>query len=250
MGTFDHMPVNGRDWDRHVVAAEELARTVGFRRIRDRIVALANPDPDDVVVDIGAGTGLLSLALAPRVRTVWAVDISPAMSDYLRVKAASASLSNLNDVTATAVSLPLVDGVASLVVSNYCYHHLRDEDKERALAEAFRILRPGGRLVIADMMFGVQLGDRRTRRLILSKIKSVLRRGPAGLWRVLKNAARLLTGRWEQPATADWWQEALRRAGFRDVELQVLEHEGGIAVARRPEGSALPSRRDLAAVAA
>jgi hypothetical protein len=100
------------------------------------------------------------------------------------------------------------------------------------------------------MMFGVQLGDRRTRRLILSKIKSVLRRGPAGLWRVLKNAARLLTGRWEQPATADWWQEALRRAGFRDVELQVLEHEGGIAVARRPEGSALPSRRDLAAVAA
>jgi SAM-dependent methyltransferase len=242
--------MNGRDWDRHVVAAEELARSVGFRRIRDRIVALAKPGPDVVVVDVGAGTGLLSLALAPWVRTVWAVDISPAMSDYLRVKAASGGLSNVTGVTATAVSLPLVDGAASLVVSNYCYHHLRDDDKERALAEAFRVLRPGGRIAIGDMMFIVQLGDRRSRRVILSKIRTMMRRGPGGLWRVLKNAARLLTGRWEQPATADWWQDALRRAGFRDVELQVLEHEGGIAVARRPAGSASRSRGDLSAVAA
>jgi 2-polyprenyl-3-methyl-5-hydroxy-6-metoxy-1,4-benzoquinol methylase len=83
-----------KDWNQHVRQTEDLARTLGFRRLRDRIVALAEPQPDDVVVDVGAGTGLLSLALAPRVRRVWGIDISPAMMEYLRVKAASAPASS------------------------------------------------------------------------------------------------------------------------------------------------------------
>jgi ubiquinone/menaquinone biosynthesis C-methylase UbiE len=239
-----------KDWDRHVVAAEDLARSPAFRSIRDRIVALAEPRPDDAVVDVGAGTGLLSLTLAPQVRTVWAVDISPAMSSYLGAKAASGELENVNGVTASAVSLPIVDGAATLVVSNYCYHHLRDDDKERALSEAFRVLGPGGRIVIGDMMFRMQLTDRRGRRLIASKVRNILKRGPSGLLRVLKNAARLLSRHWEHPCDARWWEDALKRAGFEDVDVQLLEHEGGIVVATRPVGSVLRPVRDVTALAA
>jgi ubiquinone/menaquinone biosynthesis C-methylase UbiE len=223
-----------KNWDRHVPQAEELARSLGFRRIRDRLLSLVEPRRDDVVVDVGAGTGLLSLALAPSVKKVWAVDISPAMTEYLRVKAASAELRNVESTTATAISLPLVDGAVSVVVSNYCFHHLRDEDKERALAEAFRVLRPGGRLVLGDMMFRVQIADSRSRRVILAKVRSFLRRGPSGFVRLIKNAARFITRRWEHPADGDWWRQALERAGFEQVELQLLDHEGGIATARRP----------------
>ena len=223
-----------KDWDRHVVEAEELARTEGFQRLRDEILLLARPQTEDVVVDVGAGTGLLTLALAPAVEKVWAIDVSAAMIDYLTTKAASGEFENVETATATAVSLPLVDGAASLVVSNYCYHHLSDADKERGIAEILRVLRPGGRVVIGDMMFRVQVADPRTRRVVMSKIRSVLGRGPAGLLRVIKNALRLLTGRWEQPADAEWWRRALKRTGFCDIELQLLEHEGGIISARRP----------------
>jgi len=51
------------------------------------------------------------------------------MNEYLRVKAASAGLGNLETALASAVSLPLVDASADLVVSNYCLHHLADADK-------------------------------------------------------------------------------------------------------------------------
>jgi hypothetical protein len=70
--------------------------------------------------------------------------------------------------------------------------------------------------------------------VLLTKLRAILSRGPAGVWRVLRNLARLLTGRWEHPADAEWWRHALARAGFRDIEVRLLEHEGGIISARRP----------------
>jgi ubiquinone/menaquinone biosynthesis C-methylase UbiE len=155
------------------------------------------------------------------------------MLDYLAAQAADAELSNVQTATANATSLPLAEGSASLVVSNYCFHHLSDADKERAMREVFRVLRPGGRVVIGDMMFRVQVSDRRNRRVIVSKVRGLLRRGPAGVLRLLKNAVRLLAGQWEQPADSAWWGRAMRRAGFGEIEIRLLEHEGGLITARR-----------------
>lgn len=223
-----------KDWDEHVVEAEEVARQPGFRALRSRILQLAAPQPDDIAVDVGAGTGLLALALAPMVRQVWAIDISSSMLEYLRTKAASGAITNIEVATASAVSLPLVDRSAGLVVSNYCLHHLSEDDKRRALAEMHRVLRPGGRLVIGDMMFQVSLADPRDRKVISDKVRSMLRKGPAGIWRLAKNALRFAGRRWEQPARAAWWERALVAQGFSDVRVEILDHEGGIAVAHRP----------------
>lgn len=241
-GTYSSVPWDTRtemttltkDWDQHVPDAEQIARGTGFLDLRDRILELAAPQATDVVVDIGCGTGLLALELAGRVRRVWAIDISASMVDYVRTKAASADVANVDTAVASAVSLPLVNACADIVVSNYCFHHLDDTGKRRALQEAIRVLRPGGRLVFGDMMFDLNPGDRRSRAVVTGKVRAMLRKGPAGVLRLLKNAGRLASGRWERPARAEWWRHVLLEAGFVDVEVTVLEHEGGVARGQRP----------------
>jgi ubiquinone/menaquinone biosynthesis C-methylase UbiE len=228
------MSLVAKDWDRHVRETEQLAQTPGFRRLRSRILARARPTPTDAVVDIGAGTGLLALGIAPVVSDVRAVDISPAMTRYLRSRTEQLGLDNVEPITATAIDLPMADCSATVVVSNYVYHHLGDADKERGLAEAYRVLRPGGRIVIGDMMFRPQLTDSRSRRVIGAKVKAFLKKGLPGLIRLLKNVLRYVTGNWEQPADPAWWQQALQRAGFVEIDVQPLDHEGGIISARRP----------------
>ena len=227
------MPALEKDWNDHVAHAEEIAASPGFLQLRDRILELAAPGPQDVVVDVGSGTGLLTLAVAPTVAHVTAVDIAEAMTQRLRTKVAEAGLTNVEAVTASAVGLPLEDASADVVVSNYCFHHLPDEGKEQALAEIRRVLRPDGRLAFGDMMFRVSLADPRDREVVGAKVRAMLRRGVPGLIRLAKNGARYAGRRWEHPSRAEWWSEALERAGFEDVQVELLPHEGGVARARR-----------------
>ncbi len=228
------MASSTKNWDRYVSHAEEIARSDGFLALKDQILELVGDSDQLVVADVGSGTGLLTLAVAPDAQRVWAIDISERMCDYLKAKAGSAGLENVETVVATAVSLPLVDDGVDVVVSNYCFHHLSDADKHRAIAEAFRVLRPGGRFVFGDMMFKVSVANVRDRQLVASKVRAIASRGLPGLLRIFKNVALFASGRWEKPARSDWWEAALREAGFTDIEVQPLAHEGGVAACTRP----------------
>jgi SAM-dependent methyltransferase len=221
-----------KSWDGRTGDLEQLADSPGFLRLRQEIIALARLKASDRALDIGAGTGLLTLAAAPKVERVCALDNSSAMCRHLEAKLAGLAIANVDVVLASAVELPLADGSVDVVLSNYCFHHLADADKRRALDEVGRVLRPGGRLVIGDMMFRVGLGDARDRAVIGRFVGRMLRRGPAGVVRLLKNALRVTAGRGEHPAGAGWWRLALEDAGFTEVSVRTLDHEGGIAVAR------------------
>lgn len=221
-------------WDARVAAWDELAASPAFTRLAAQVLELASPREDEVVVDLGAGTGLLSLLAARRAASVYAVDYCEPMLERLSERARADGLDNVHTVVADMREVPLEDESASVVVSSYAFHHLADEGKELALAETRRILRPGGRLVLCDMMFSLSLAGR-DRRIVASKIVGIARKGPAGIVRLARNAGRLATGRWEHPATPERWRDMLEGRYFVDIEFVPAESEAGIASARRPE---------------
>lgn len=202
--------------------------------MRDRLVDLSEPRPGDACVDLGAGTGFVTFALAPLVGSVLAVDISPAMTRSLAEHAAREGLGNVRTEVAHLRELRLPPASADLVVSSYALHHLRDADKRALVAEAARWLRPGGRLVIADMMFGRGTSER-DRQILRQKVAALAAKGPAGWWRIAKNLGRygLRVGH-EHPAAPQFWQAALREAGFGGVTFTPVVAEAGIVRGVRP----------------
>jgi ubiquinone/menaquinone biosynthesis C-methylase UbiE len=223
-----------RIWDRRVAGWHtHVTSASGFDQVRDRLLAIAAPRSADACVDLGAGTGFVALALAPLVDSVLAVDISPVMARSLAASAAQAGLENVRTEVADLRTFRRPAASADLVVSSYALHHLRDQDKRALAAEAAWWLRPGGRIVIADMMFG-RGASKRDREILRDKVTVLASRGPAGWWRIAKNLTRYGLGvGHEHPADPQFWQEALRDAGFTGVRFEPVVAEAGIVSGTR-----------------
>jgi ubiquinone/menaquinone biosynthesis C-methylase UbiE len=102
----------------------------------------------DTLLDVATGSGFTAIAFAPHVTRVVAVDISKGMLDQGRRKAQEMGLGNMVFQEAPAEKLPFQNGEFDIVTCRVAAHHFLDI---RAFAyEAARVLRPGGRLLIAD----------------------------------------------------------------------------------------------------
>ncbi|MEP4079585.1 ArsR/SmtB family transcription factor [Haloferula sp.] len=112
------------------------------------------------VADLGAGEGTLSQLLAQRAEKVIAVDLSPKMVEFGAELAKKNGLSNLEYRLGDLESPPLEDNSLDLAVLSQALHHANHPDK--AVAAAFRALKPGGRLVVLDL---VQHGFEQAREL-------------------------------------------------------------------------------------
>ena len=228
------MPNSTDVWGVRADSWRMVCSTPPFLQFRSAILEAARPDPHKVLLDLGAGTGLVALAAAERCGEVHAVDSSPKMVEILSDEARRRRLGNVHAVEADMRRLPIGDQSVDIVTSCYALHHLSDDGKELVAAEAMRVLRPGGRLVIVDMMFRLSFA-RRDRQIVASKVLMLARKGPSGLLRIARNGGRVLAGRWEQPAPLEWWREMLAGRGFDAVQLRPLVHEAGIAYAERPQ---------------
>ena len=108
----------------------------------------AAPTPGATALDVGTGAGHTALALAPHVRLVLALDVTPEMLAEARRLGAANGVANLRLVEGTVEALPVLPRSCDIVTCRVAAHHFRAADQ--AITEMARVLRPGGRLVLVD----------------------------------------------------------------------------------------------------
>ena len=127
---------------------------------------IANPHtiapilPGETVLDIGCGAGTDLLLAARRVgpsgRAI-GIDMTEPMRDRARSSASAAGLTNIEVHRADATAIPVQDATVDVVISNGVLNLV--PEKEKGFEEIRRVLRPGGRLQLADIVLDVELGE-------------------------------------------------------------------------------------------
>jgi SAM-dependent methyltransferase len=113
------------------------------------LIDLAHVDPEDDVLDVACGPGLVACPLAEVARQVTGLDLTPAMIEQAQMKQRATGLTNLTWLVGDAVPLPFPDASFSVVVTRYSFHHFLDP--QAVLAEMVRVCRPEGRVAVIDV---------------------------------------------------------------------------------------------------
>jgi arsenite methyltransferase len=159
-------------------------------------VAFAHLRKGDIVLDLGSGAGLdcfLAANIVGEKGKVIGVDMTPEMLEKARENAREAHYANVEFRLGEIENLPVADSSVDVVISN-CVINL-SPDKERVFAEAFRVLKPGGRLMVSDLVLTQELPD------------------------FLRNSVEAYVGCIAGAILIEEYQAAVMKAGFKDIEI-------------------------------
>lgn len=139
-------------WAQHYDAFVRLLTLGRENALRTETIQLAALPTGGSVLDVGCGTGTLTLRAKAAVGAsgkVCGVDAAPEMVEVARQKAGTQQ--GVEFRVGLIEALPFADGTFDVVVSSLMFHHLPPAVKQKGLKEIYRVLKPGGRLLIVDM---------------------------------------------------------------------------------------------------
>ena len=125
------------------------AAPINNERALQMILDAARPRPDDRVLDVACGGGLVVCAFAPHVQNATGIDVTPAMLDQARQLAAAKRLTNVDWRRGDVNSLPFADHSFTIVVTRFSVHHF--PNPIAVLREMVRVCAPEGRILVVDM---------------------------------------------------------------------------------------------------
>lgn len=171
-------------------------------------------DDTATVVELGSGTGQLSLAAAPHAGRVVAVDPSPPMQDHLRTRLAERAVTNVTQVHAGFLGYRHEGPPASFVYSRFALHHLPDVWKAVALRRVHAMLAPGGVLRLWDVVYDLEPDE------LAGVVEAWLATGGEGVegeWSREELAEHVR----DEHSTFSWLLEPmLARAGFEVLDVE------------------------------
>ncbi len=145
----DYLPAAGHD--ALLPAYDLLARALGLRKVYRKLIAQAELTDAHRVLEIGCGTGNLTILVT---RSHPAVEVIGSDPDPLALRRAQRKVAGLTGIRfeqGYAQQLPYADREFDRVLSSMMLHHLDDEAKNAAAGEIFRVLSPGGQLHLVDI---------------------------------------------------------------------------------------------------
>jgi len=181
------------DTDRRLLPEQALVASLGC----GNPTLLADLEPGDVVLDLGSGGGIDVLLSARRVAPAgkaYGLDMTPEMLELANANKAESGVENVEFLLGSIEDIPLPDDSVDVVISN-CVVNL-SADKDQVFREALRVLRPGGRFAISDMVLARPLEPELT--------------GIMALW----------TGCIAGALTEDECTQSMRAAGFEDIGIE------------------------------
>ena len=214
--TFDETTPAGVDY-RDVAEARRYddmhQRFRDYEKAAEMIVKRLGLGPDSTVIDMGAGTGAFAVYAAQYCKRIYAVDVSQAMLAVCHSKLKEAGLENVVCRVGGFLTYEHKDEWADAMVSVAVLHHLPDHWKQIGLKRAAHMIKPGGRLLLFDIVFPSQ--DEDLAGVLEGWIGSI--RDNSGV-ELAEEAEMHLR---EEFSTYDWIMEGLlERAGFHIDEAE------------------------------